>query len=88
MSENVKEILERLVNTSSSSESDSRFMQVILNKCGFHEAVVVSGIVYLEGRGTFEAPPTSIQSVAQILLGILNHKAQADYEPTEEECGF
>ena len=65
---NAKQILEILKNADYTTENDEKIMQIILNKIGFKNAVVTCGIVYLEGRGTMDAPPTSIQHMAEMLL--------------------
>ena len=65
---NGKQILEILKNADYTTENDEKIMQVILNKIGFKNAVVTCGIVYLEGRGTINCPPTSIQHMAEMLL--------------------
>jgi len=64
----VKEWLEHLANSDASEDKDSRMMQNLLRKIGFPNAVVVLGIVYVEGKGTIEAPPMSIHSMAKIVL--------------------
>lgn len=64
----VKQWLEGLANGTSSTDKDSRMMQNILHRVNFPQAIVTLGIVYLQGRGTIEAPPTSIHSVAKMLL--------------------
>ena len=64
----VRDWLEELANTDTSSEQDSDRMQHILHRLGFPDAVVVMGIVYLEGHGTIDAPPASIHSVARMIL--------------------
>ncbi len=64
----VKQWLDELASTNSSSERDSHMMQNLLHRIGFDSARVVVGIVYLEGQGTIEAPPMSIHAVAKMLL--------------------
>ena len=64
----VKEWLEELASSTSSSDTDSAKMQNLLHRCGFPMAVVTCGIVYLEGKGTREAPPTSLPSIARMIL--------------------
>ena len=64
----VKEWLHSVAETSKSSEKDSRMMANLLHRVGFPSAKVVVGIVYLEGRGTMDAPPMSIHSIAKMLL--------------------
>lgn len=56
--------LERLANSTSSSEEDSAIMQGLLRKMNFSKAVVTVGVVYLEGYGF----PRSIHSVAKEML--------------------
>ena len=60
--------LEGLANSTTSSEDDSNIMQGLLRKMTFHKAVVVCGIVYLDGRGTMQSPPTSIHAIARMIL--------------------
>jgi hypothetical protein len=57
-----------LSNTNQSVEQDSIKMQNLLHRVGFLNAVVVCGIVYLEGKGTIEAPPTDIHTIAKMLM--------------------
>lgn len=64
----VKEWLSKLSLTNTSTEQDSKDMLALLRNLGFNSAVVVSGIVYLEGQGTIDAPPTSIHTVADMIL--------------------
>ena len=64
----VKQWLSDLTNRNESSEKDSAMMQNLLHRVGFGSARVVCGIVYLEGQGTLEAPPTDIHSTAKMLL--------------------
>jgi hypothetical protein len=64
----VKEWLQDLATTNQSTELDSAKMQNVLRKVGFPNAVVVMGIVYLEGHGTMEAPPASLHTVAKMLV--------------------
>ena len=61
--------LEQLQDGDSSSEEDAQVMQKVLRtKLGFNQAVVILGVVYLDGHGTMANPPRSIQSVAKSLL--------------------
>ena len=57
--------LESLVSTDSSTDKDDGKMQNLLHRIGFASAVVTCGIVYLDGQGTIEAPPTDIHSIAK-----------------------
>ncbi len=70
----VKEWLESLAGTNSSTEEDSAKMQGLLRRVGFPNAVVVIGVVYLEGYG----PPDSIHSVAKSLLEIIEKEKQTN----------
>ncbi len=63
-----KEFLEELASKSSCSDEDNEIMQLLLRKMGFDKAVVTLGIVYLEGKGTIDAPPQSINTVAKAVL--------------------
>ena len=61
--------LEQLQDVNSSSEEDTLSMQSLLrHRLGFNQAVVILGVVYLDGHGTMANPPRSIQSVAKSLL--------------------
>ena len=60
--------LEGLMSTDSSTDSDDAKMQNLLHRIGFPVAVCTCGIVYLDGKGTLEAPPTSIHSIAKMLV--------------------
>ena len=61
--------LEQLQDGNSSSEEDTLSMQSLLrHRLGFNQAVVILGVVYLDGQGTMANPPRSIQSVAKSLL--------------------
>ncbi len=64
----VKEWLTTLANSDQSDDGDTGKMQNLLRRVGFHEAVCTCGIVYLDGHGTLESPPTSIHSIAKMLL--------------------
>ena len=64
----VKEWLANLATCNQSEDSDSGKMQNLLRRAGFQSAVCTCGVVYLDGKGTLEAPPTSIHAVAKLLL--------------------
>lgn len=64
----VKEWLHGLADSQESTEKDSSMMQNLLHRVGFSAAVCTYGIVYLEGHGTMEAPPTSIHAIAKMLV--------------------
>ena len=57
-----------LVHSTSSTEEDAHVMtKVLRQKLGFHKAIVVYGVVYLEGKGTVANPPRSIHAIAKSL---------------------
>ncbi len=64
----IKEWLEELSGGNTSTELDDTKMQNFLHHIGESKAICTCGIVYLEGRGTIEAPPTPIQSIAKMML--------------------
>ena len=64
----VKEWLEGIAASTTSDEQDGEKMQNLLRRVGFPRAVVVVGIVYVEGRGTIDFPPMPIQGIAEVLL--------------------
>ena len=65
----VREYLIDVSNRNTSSEKDDVMMENLLHRSGlFPQAKVVIGIVYLEGRGTIDHPPMSIQQTAKMLL--------------------
>ena len=71
----IRDWLEELASKNESSEDDSLKMQILLRRNGaFPIAVVVLGIVYLDGIGTIEAPPTSIHEMAKIILASFKEK--------------
>ena len=63
-----KEKLQDITTRTSTTQEDDSFMKALLNRIGFPESVVTCGIVYLEGRGTIDAPPVSISSMAAMIL--------------------
>jgi len=60
----VKEWLQGLADTDTSTDKDSTMMENLLHRVGFPSAKVVIGVVYPEGYG----PPVSIHSMAKQLL--------------------
>lgn len=67
--ETAGQVLERLSKSDTSSEQDSKIMQAVLRQTGLYpNAVVVMGVVYLDGHGTMQNPPQSIHSVAKMIL--------------------
>ncbi len=67
--------IEDIANSSSTSDEDANRIQRLLRQIGFPSARIVLGIVYLDGRGTMENPPTSIQSIAKSLVEISKKNA-------------
>ena len=64
----IKQWLEGLAQSNTSNGLDSTRMANLLHRVGFPQAVVVVGIVYLKGKGTIDAPPTSIHNIAEMLV--------------------
>lgn len=62
------DFLSELSNSDTSNESQNAIMQRLLRQLDFNNAIVVYGVVYLEGRGTRSAPPTSINAIAKMVL--------------------
>lgn len=66
--ETIGQILERVSVAQSTTDEDERTMTLILRRCGWPRALVACGIVYLEGKGTRDAPPCDIPTMARLLL--------------------
>lgn len=64
----LRKFLETLASKDSSTDKESEAMQELLRLTGFKKAIVTLGIVYLEGRGTIEAPPRSIHTFAKAFI--------------------
>ena len=62
------DFLSELSNSDTSNESQNAIMQRLLRRLDFNNAIVIYGVVYLEGRGTRSAPPTSINAIAKMVL--------------------
>ena len=60
----VKQWLGDMATTNESSEYDDKMMQNLTRRCGFPNAVVTCGIVYLEGKGQ----PIDIHTTAREIL--------------------
>ena len=67
--------IEDIANSSSTSDEDANRIQHLLRQIGFPSARIVLGIVYLDGQGTMENPPTSIQAIAKSLVEISKKNA-------------
>jgi hypothetical protein len=63
----IREWLHRTAAAHTSNETDATQMQELLRQVGFPKAVCTCGVVYLEGKGTPEAPPTDIHTMARII---------------------
>ena len=69
----IKEWLDNLVTSDSTTMEDSANFQALLrNMTDFKRAVVVYGVVYLEGQGR----PLSIHSVAKELLNAVKQEVK------------
>ena len=64
----VIDFLSELSNSDSSNQEQNDIMQILLRRLDFNKAVVIYGIVYLEGKGTIGSPPTSINAIAKMIL--------------------
>ena len=64
----VIDFLSELSNSDTSNQEQNDIMQILLRRLDFNKAVVIYGIVYLEGKGTRSAPPTSINAIAKMIL--------------------
>ncbi len=64
----IPEFLKYIADKNTSNEIEGHIMQAILKRVGFDKAIVTCGIVYLEGRGTLQSPPTSIHTIAKALI--------------------
>ena len=60
--------LSELSNGNTSNQEQNAIMEILLRRLNFNRAIVIYGIVYLEGKGTIRSPPTSINSVAKMVL--------------------
>ena len=64
----VIDFLSELSNSDTSNQEQNDIMQILSRRLDFNKAVVIYGIVYLEGKGTRSAPPTSINAIAKMIL--------------------
>ena len=64
----VIDFLSELSNSNSSNQEQNAIMEILLRRLDFNKAIVIYGVVYLEGRGTRSAPPTSINEIAKMVL--------------------
>ena len=74
MSNTIQDWLEQLATSIESTEDDSARMQNLLHRIDFPKAVVVCGIVYTDGHGTMESPPTSIHSMAKMIVKVFHER--------------
>jgi len=68
MTETIRDVLERISKTTSSTSKDDELMEYVCHRIGFPNARATSGIVWLEGHGTLESPPADIHTVAKQIL--------------------
>jgi hypothetical protein len=71
MSESYGDLLTRLAGGNESTDSDGATLQRFLRLIDFPRAVVACGVVYLDGKGTLEAPPASVHAIAKMVLGVV-----------------
>ena len=69
MSESYGDLLARLAGGNESTDSDGAALQRFLRLIDFPKAVVVCGVVYLDGKGTLKSPPASVHAIAKMVLG-------------------
>jgi len=72
----ILEQIKKIAESNSCNQEDEKFIEIILHKLGFEEAVVVIGIVYLEGKGTIANPPTSVNQVAKSILKSIENQQE------------
>lgn len=77
----VLEWLEEVAKSKQSSDIDSKKMQNLLRKVGFGNAVVIYGVVYLEGKGR----PMSIHAIAKEILSSSKPKASVKKKTTRRK---
>ena len=75
--ETVKEWLDSLAARTASYGSDDIRMQNFLHMIGITNAICVYGIVYMEGKGTVNAPPVDIHTVARWVIIKYNKAEEA-----------
>lgn len=68
----IKQYLQELNLRQSSNEKDEKVIRGILKFLGFDKVIITYGVVYLDGVGTIENPPMSIQQIAKFILNSLN----------------
>ena len=66
----IKDYLTDLSNSETTTETDDARILNLLHGFGFNKAVVVAGIVYIDGKGTIQNPPTSIQNICKTILKV------------------
>ena len=65
--------LEKLAYSETPSDEDMQVMKNLLRrKLGFTRAVVIYGLVYLDGHGTRANPPRGIHTIAKSIMQIMN----------------
>jgi hypothetical protein len=69
--EKSRDLINRLATSDTSTEIDGVTFQNLLRELGFPKAIVTCGIVYLDGQGTIEFTPTSINAIAKTIKNIL-----------------
>jgi len=69
--ETIKQYLEQLGNGNTSTSEDDAKIQKLMRVLGSPNCVVTCGIVYLDGHGTIENPPMSIQQVVKVVLKVI-----------------
>jgi len=74
--ETIKQYLEQLSNGNTSTSEDDIKIQRLMRALGSPNCVVTCGIVYLDGHGTIENPPISIQQVVKSVLKVVEKQME------------
>lgn len=87
--ETVLDYLEQVSKSETTTAEDDVKVQRFLRIAGYPNCVVTLGIVYLEGKGTIQSPPTSIQQVIKtVLLVVKKHNENQKENTTEKEVNY
>ena len=65
------EKLQELAVSNSCTEEDCVIVEEVARRIGFPKARVLCGIAYLEGKGTMEFPPMSVNQLSGMLVKVV-----------------
>lgn len=65
---NLHEFLTDIIKGDIITDKQDKIMEYFLREIGYKSALVITGVVYLEGKGSMSSPPIVIQAVAEKLL--------------------